>query len=254
MASQFIWRARTSAISPARYDRRVRPFDLSFSPSGDGPTPSDAGPVSGTVYPLRPARIPEDATWDAAQEEWLVGAVDEQGRRHGSTRSYRTDGSFAGDQQFNHGILHGSYKRLHPSGRLARMGQNDGGLPVGLEILLRDDIASPEDKAMGPLDVRVWRCERERRNGRVLATRYFDSELRPVTARGEPMPARPAGVPPEAMFDSDRERWFTGQENETGASTGLWRYWTREGILDRQIMFQNGVAAWDSGERRDDES
>src|ERR1700683_5576569 len=71
--------------------------------------------------PPRPRSVPADARWDPKDPgfEWVVGAVDGDGRRHGGYRSWNRDGLLRGTCDYDHGIVHGKNINLHPDGSVA---------------------------------------------------------------------------------------------------------------------------------------
>ncbi|MCY1018144.1 hypothetical protein [Pyxidicoccus sp. MSG2] len=59
----------------------------------------------------------------------------------------------------------------------------------------------------------------------------FDAAGQSLTPRGEPAPARPAGLPEDAWLTDDARAWGTGLFKSGGLPEGLHRRWTLEGEL-----------------------
>ena len=52
--------------------------------------------------PARPPKVPDEARWDPKDPgfEWVLGGVDDDGRRHGNYRSWTRDGVLHGESNY----------------------------------------------------------------------------------------------------------------------------------------------------------
>ena len=71
--------------------------------------------------PARPKSVPAEARWDPRDPgfEWITGSLDDEGRRHGTYRSWNRDGMLHGECGYDHGKVHGKNINFHPDGTVA---------------------------------------------------------------------------------------------------------------------------------------
>lgn len=68
-----------------------------------------------------PSKVPTNAQWNDADQEWELGEKDPLGRRIGEWRFWRADGSLLTiEPRDKGGRLHGVFRRFHPNGELAQ--------------------------------------------------------------------------------------------------------------------------------------
>lgn len=140
-----------------------------------------ASPASSPVTPPpmqasgdgRPASVPAGAVWDASTNEWKLAPVDASGQMHGDVHWWRVDGTLCCVTQFYQGTPHGSFRRLHPTGEVAREGTFVQGHLHGTEKYVRSDAPSPEEFPAG-LGPQVWYAELDYNQGQPVGGRTFD--------------------------------------------------------------------------------
>ena len=205
----------------------------------------------------RPPQVPADATWSDDDNEWISAERDAQDRLQGDVRYYRPDGSLCCATAHVDGVPHGSFKRFHENGETAREGRFTDGTLDGTHVFWRSTGTTSEQFPPG-LDDAVWRCEMDYRDGDVVGGRLFDRDGELISHGGQAQPARPAGVPPEAVFGEhdDEPRWIVGSahDNSDGTVTrqGSWRYFNESVVLVCEERYDGGALV--NGRRFDEES
>lgn len=191
--------------------------------------------------PARPEGVPEEARWDPKDPgfEWVLGGLDEEGRRHGPYRSWTRDGRLHGESNYVHGKVHGKNINFHPDGTIAS--EADWVMGVILDsVFYRSDAPSPEPFAQAAPN--VWSVRYYTRDGKTNYTiRYFLRDGTECGPDGNPLPPRPPGVSPDARWFPDMERWVEGAiERGTNNQVGRWRWWSRDGVLRHEELRDSG--------------
>jgi len=182
--------------------------------------------------PPRPLTVPADARWDPKDPgfEWVLGGVDDEGRRHGAYRSWTRDGVLHGECSYAHGKVHGKNTNFHPDGTVASAADWQNGLIMD-SVFFRSDAPTPEPFAHAAAN--VWSVRYYTRDGKTNYTiRYFLRDGTECGPDGNALPPRPASVSPDARWFPDMDRWVDGEiERGTNKQVGHWRWWSREGVL-----------------------
>ena len=181
----------------------------------------------------RPDTVPADAWWSAKDNEWILGAKDDQGRLQGEVTYWRPDGSLVCTCDHVDDKPHGRARRFHETGEVSQDCQYVRGNLHGLRQWFMTDGATTEKPRADGIAKTVWRGELDYENGVVVAFRFFDREGNPVDAQGKAIAPRPASVPATAA-QNKAGYWTQGTWNEKGHKVGLHRFWTREGVLDNE--------------------
>lgn len=187
--------------------------------------------------PARPRTVPDEARWDPKDPgfEWVVGALDAEGRRHGPYRLWTRDGLLHGESNYVHGKVHGKNLNFHPDGTVASEAEWVMGLILD-SVFYRCDAATPEPFAHAAAN--VWSVRYYTRDGRTNYTiRYFLRDGTECGPDGNALPPRPANVSPDARWFPDMDRWVDGAiERGTNNQIGHWRWWSRDGVLRHEEM------------------
>ena len=183
--------------------------------------------------------MPAEARWDPrhAGFEWSVGAVDAEGRRHGTYRSWTRDGVLHGECDYRHGRVHGTNVQFHPDGTVASEADWANGVVMN-SVFHRS--AAPTTEPFAQAAPAVWSVRYYTRDGKTNYTiRYFSRDGRECGPDGNALPERPASVSADARWFPDIERWVDGEiERGTNARVGRWRWWSRAGVL-RLVEFRD---------------
>jgi len=185
----------------------------------------------------RPPTVPAEARWDVEHVgyEWLAGALDDDGKKHGLYRSWTKDGVLHGECTYVHGTLHGSNKNFHPDGSLSSDGDWRDGVLLDC-VYHRGATPSPEPwpDDVGP---NVTSVRYESADGKVNRTiRYFAGDVE-VAANGGDLPPRPASVAATARWFVDLGRWVDGAiQRGTNHQVGPWRWWDADGVLRHEEL------------------
>lgn len=182
--------------------------------------------------PARPDEVPPEARWDPrdAGFEWVLGALDAEGRRHGMYRCWTRDGRLHGECNYVHGKVHGKNVNFHPDGTVAS--EADWVMGVILDsAFYRSDAPTTEPFAQAAPN--VWSVRYYTRDGRTNYTiRYFLRDGTECGPDGNVLPPRPVTVSPDARWFPDMDRWVDGAiERGTNNQVGCWRWWSRDGVL-----------------------
>lgn len=182
--------------------------------------------------PPRPRTVPEEARWDPkdAGFEWVLGGVDGEGRRNGTYKSWTRDGVLHGECSYEHGKVHGTNKNFHPDGTVASEATWVNGTIMD-SAFFRSDAPTTEPFAQAAPD--VWSVRYFTRDGKTNFTiRYYLRDGTECGPDGQPLPARPAGVSPDARWFPDMDRWVDGEiARGTNLQVGHWRWWSKDGVL-----------------------
>ncbi|HEY5945010.1 MAG TPA: hypothetical protein VIV40_05935 [Kofleriaceae bacterium] len=187
--------------------------------------------------PARPRAVPEEARWDPKDPgfEWIAGELDQDGRRHGTYRSWTRDGVLHGESNYVHGKVHGKNINFHPDGTVASEADWVMGLILD-SVFYRSD--SPTTEPFAQAGANVWSVRYYTRDGKTNYTiRYFMRDGTECGPDGNALPPRPDSVSPDARWFPDMDRWVEGAiERGTNNQVGRWRWWSRDGVLRHEEM------------------
>ena len=182
--------------------------------------------------PPRPPAVPAAARFEPAEPgfEWVVGALDAEGRRHGTYRSWTRTGVLHGECRYDHGHVHGKNINFHPDGTIASEAEWVDGVVMDSAFYRSD---GPTTEPFAQAAANVWAVRYYTRDGKTNYTiRYFARDERECGPDGEPLPPRPKSVCAEARWFPDMDRWVDGEiERGTNVQVGRWRWWSRDGVL-----------------------
>lgn len=189
----------------------------------------------------RPLGVPEIATWDPSDNEWVHAPLDGNGNKYGLVTYWRPDGTLVNHCEFEHGKPHGYFKRYHESGEVSRSGTFVRGVMHGIDACFRTttkttERAFPTDR----MPANVWRYEVDMDMGKVTGARWFDQFGNQVTETGEPIPDRPPQLPPKAVYLSKSATWLFGETDDKARRHGIWRTWDRAGAPVGEVEFDHG--------------
>jgi HEAT repeat protein len=183
--------------------------------------------------PPRPHSVPADARWDPKDVgfEWVLGACDAEGRRHGAYRSWTRDGHLHGECAYDHGKVDGINRNFHPDGTVASEATWVGGVIMD-SAFFRSEAPTTEPFAQAAAP-EVWSVRYYTRDGTTNYTiRYFLRDGTECGPDGNALPVRPVGVSPDARWFPDIDRWVDGEiARGTNLQVGHWRWWSRDGAL-----------------------
>lgn len=189
----------------------------------------------GNSQPARPASVPSQARWDPREVgfEWVIGALDERGRRHGPYRSWTQRGVLHGECEYRHGKLHGRRVTFHPDHTIASEATCVDGVVMDTAFFR---CAVPSTEPFPQVPSAVWSVRYYTRDGRTNYTiRYFTRDGAECGPDGNPLPPRPTTVSASARWFPDLDRWVDGEiERGTNKQVGHWRWWSRDGELRRE--------------------
>ena len=201
----------------------------------------------------RPEGVHPDARWeDTPGWEWVYGELDENGERHGPYLEWHRDGWLHGKCTYVHGKIDGPNENYHPDGKIASIGYWKMGVQHGGEFH-RAECESPEPWPQ--VGDAVWKIvERSSDDGsRIITFEYYDREGNPIGMDGEPLPPRPASVPETGRWFPQHDFWVDGATlHGTSTQVGSWKWWSREGVLQREEEHRDdgsliSLHEWDDG-------
>ncbi|HEV3031086.1 MAG TPA: hypothetical protein VG319_05550 [Polyangia bacterium] len=204
--------------------------------------------------PPRPGTVPPDATWNELSLEWELAPRDASGRPHGLVRAWRRDGSLSNEYEHRAGQRHGAFRRFHPDGSVAREGLFVDNAQDGLTIAYGYDGPGVTQEPMQSCCVPpgAWQLQHEWEHGRLRETRWYDRRGVHLLPSGAPHPVRPEGVPRAASFEEQSDQWVYYEYDNDGVPSGVWRRWSRAGVLRDRDEYLAGKAhglwqRWDAG-------
>ncbi len=166
--------------------------------------------------PVRPEKIPANATFNGDMALWEIVERDAAGRLHGAFTAFRDDGSVVARGSYAHGELDG--------------------------LLSRYSHGTPGAAALRPCCVPPGAREIRARYsvGRLIEEIFYDAEGRPLCEDGTPWPERRGAVPPEARFDETNRRYVLRIEQANGSAT--LRYYDADGVVADELDATAGQA------------
>jgi hypothetical protein len=161
------------------------------------------------TQPERPPAVPAGAVFEPESAVWELYEHDETGARHGAFTTFRADGVL---------LTRGSYQS----------GQLDGAVS-------RFTTATPGAPTLRPCCVPSAARELRTtyRRGRVLHEVFYDEQGWPLCDDGTPWPARPEGLPSEAIYDDLSLHFVLRREGDAGLHTI--QLFNVEGWLEEEI-------------------
>ncbi|NMO15885.1 thioredoxin [Pyxidicoccus fallax] len=194
-----------------------------------------------TEQGIRPPGVPPEAEWDAGDQEWAHGALDDGGEKHGPWRFWRADGTLCNECILQHGKPHGAFKRFHENGEVSQDGQFVDGALHGARTWYATDGVTTERMHENGVSETVRKTVMVYDHGRVIQVRHFDAQgQRVVPGTGEPYPERPASIPAEAEFREDLGQWALVRLDAEGERHGLCQFWTPTGELVWESEYAHG--------------
>jgi len=187
----------------------------------------------------KPESVDVNAWWSPSDNEWVLGAKDDDDEFHGLVTYWRPDGSLVNRCNFEHGTPQGVYKRYHQSGEISRQGVFVAGKIHGTDVFTRSDDETTENFPSG-LNGQVWRAEMDMVNGSMVAGRLYNRKGQQVGEDGDPCPERPRDVPEEAVYSSTSGRWVLGKTGDSYKRVGLWQFYTQEGWVEQETIYEDG--------------
>jgi antitoxin component YwqK of YwqJK toxin-antitoxin module len=182
--------------------------------------------------PARPRTVPDEARWDPKDPgfEWVLGPLDDAGRRHGAYRSWTRDGLLHGENNYVHGKVHGKNINFHPDGTIASEADWVMGLILD-SVFYRSQ--NPTTEPFAQAGANVWSVRYYTKDGKTNYTiRYFMRDGTECGPDGNALPPRPASVSADARWFPDMDRWVDGAiERGTNNQVGRWRWWSKDGVL-----------------------
>lgn len=199
-----------------------------------------------------PDGVPADALWDEKRQCFRVGKRNEKGALDGPQRLYRASGSLLAEVTYVDGKAYGAYRKFHPNGELARQGEYDGGVPVGLEVAYTSSAPTDEPLQRCCVPPGAVKLVLNHRVGGDVWEDFYDAQGRVLLPNGEPQPARPATVEAEARYKPHDEVWRTETYTDNQRS-GTWRTWSAAGELLEVVAYENnrlhgGRQVWRQGD------
>jgi hypothetical protein len=141
--------------------------------------------------PKKPKGVPAEATYDAANEQWELGARDKKGRPTGEWRYWwRTTGHLCSVSVYEDGGRKNTYTRLHPDGTYSRKGVNIDGKPAPGEVIYWQKSKNPttELAISGPEYKKVFRVEQTYIKKGQSKWKNFDAKGRRIEMDGTLIP------------------------------------------------------------------
>lgn len=193
----------------------------------------------------RPAAVPAEARWNVQDKEWELGTIDGKGDRQGGFTYWRMDGTVVNQCLFIEGVPQGIFLRYHENGEISQKGFFVNGEIFGDRIYYRSKAKTTENFP-GGCAPSVWKMIFSYMNNQITKQSCFDEAGLEVLPGGEPMPALPAHLPVNSFFNIKNNCWEYGElfrETDTSKpiKTGLWSYWTKDGVLFQEICFHQGA-------------
>ncbi len=141
--------------------------------------------------PTKPQGVPAEAKYDAASEEWELGAFDKKGRPTGEWRYWwRTTGHLCCVSHYENGGRKNTYSRFHPDGTYSTKGVEVDGKPVPGEVIHYQKSKHPttELALSGPEYKKVFRVEETYIRKGLSQWKNFDAKGRRIEMDGTLIP------------------------------------------------------------------
>lgn len=144
-----------------------------------------------TKEPKKPPSVPAEAKYDAATEEWELGAYDKNGKPTGEWRYWwRTTGHLCCVAHFEDGGRKNTYTRFHPDGTYSCKGILIGDNPAPGEVIYYQKSKNPttELAISGPEYAKVFRVEETYIRKGLSKWKNFDAKGRRIEMDGTLIP------------------------------------------------------------------
>jgi hypothetical protein len=178
--------------------------------------------------PARPPKVPKNAVWIEADQEWEAGAL-KASKKHGPYKYWRADGTLCNECMFVEGVVEGPFKRYHENGEVSQEGLFSHGKLHGTRVWFATEGPTTEKMHEGGVSEKVWHSEMDYEMDRVMAVRHYDRAGDRVLPDGTKYPDRPRDVPRETEYRPDLEQWVEPHLDESGERHGRWRAWAKTG-------------------------
>jgi hypothetical protein len=184
----------------------------------------------------KPPHLPADAHWD--HDSWVAGEKNAGGAHIGTWARWREDGTLLCVEEWGDGQGVLTYQQFHPDGTLAQEGRKDLQRNIWLGTIrwLRGPQPTLDDVFFAPgsrAHAVEWEFDEA---GHIIGKHIFDAQGKALDTNGNPLPPRPASLPPDAFFDTEEDGWVQGryQLGEKHQKLGEFLVWDREGRLIRR--------------------
>lgn len=180
--------------------------------------------------------MPANAVWDSNLGLWRVGTVNDAGFQ-GLHRLYRESGTLVLELSYLDGKANGKFFKYHPNGELAREGEYQRGVPVGLEVAYAS--SAPTDEPLQKCCVPPGAVKLTLRHFDVghFEEDFYDQHGRVLLPDGELQPERPPGVAPDARY-KPHDRVWRSESYVRGKRHGTWRQWSAAGELVEVVDYE----------------
>lgn len=159
----------------------------------------------------RPATVPQEAIWNAQQNEWELGLKNDQGKHIGAWKWWLApNGHLCCHTLFddNGNLL--NFKRFHPNGEVSRYGTYENGREIE-DVYLKSSGPTTEIFAYGNTDDNVYKAVK--RSNAPVEYDYYDkggNHLNPIIEMESLMPE--GFIPtPEDIAQTKKEIFTTGK-------------------------------------------
>lgn len=156
----------------------------------------------------RPITVPQEAIWNASQNEWELGEKNEQGNYIGEWKWWLAPKGYLCCHTFfdeNGKML--SFKRFHPNGEVSRYGTFENGVQIE-DVYLKSSEPTSEVFAYGSSDDKVFKAVK--RPGVPVSFDYYDKNgihLNPTIIQKELISEQDAAIP-ESEIESIKATIF----------------------------------------------
>ncbi|TPN82918.1 hypothetical protein [Aquimarina algicola] len=124
----------------------------------------------------RPKTVPNEAVWNASQNEWELGIKNDQGNYIGEWKWWLAPkGHLCCHTFFDDKGRMLSFKRFHPNGEVSRYGTFENGVQIE-DVYLKSSEPTSEVFAFGNSDEKVYKAVK--RSGTPVSFDYYDKEGR----------------------------------------------------------------------------
>lgn len=187
----------------------------------------------------KPNTVPANAQWNPEDNQWDLGQYNQAGVKTGIWQSWHVEGHLCGTIDYKDGTPPFTFKRFHPDGTVAQEGNWYGGnYWLGTYRWTKSEYPTSEPFPGGASE-QLWIVEFVYvREGIYHEQRYFNKAGQPVTATGNPLPARPANVPARAHFGDRQARWIMGEVDvQKRRYVGQYNEWDVNGLPTTMLVF-----------------
>src|SRR6185312_1314744 len=123
--------------------------------------------------PERPPGVPAEASWLSSDEGWELATRDPEGRRQGTVRRGRANGTKQSEYTYQDDQIHGPFCRWHDSGEPAREGVAARAQVDGWDRCYRSSGKTSERPFPRDVGQAVLRADHLYKDGVTVRSRYF---------------------------------------------------------------------------------